>query len=39
MDLVRKQNNENIDDTWIFFIRFGLVIVKIYASFLFWEKK
>ena len=50
MELVRKQeNNENIVDIYIviqiisiivdFFIIFGLLIVKICVSFLFWKKK
>ena len=49
MELVRKQeNNENIVDIYIviqiisiivdFFIIFGLLIVKICVSFLFWKK-
>ena len=31
--------NENIVDIYIFFIIFGLLIMKIYVSFLLWKKK
>ena len=35
----KQQNNKNIVDIYIFFIIFGLLIVKIYVLFLFWKKK